>query len=47
MAASLVQREHHTASDVLWKVKFFIAKNNLTQNNAYIYGNNYTVTVKD
>lgn len=46
MAASLVQREYHTVS-VLRKVKFVIAKNNLTQNNAYIYGINYTVAIND
>lgn len=46
MAASLVQRDNHVASDVLGKVKFFIVKRRLCSA-LPIYGINYTVAVKD
>lgn len=46
MAASLVQRENHAASDVLRKVKVFILKSSIILG-VPIYCINYTVTVKD
>lgn len=46
LAASLVQRDNHVASDVLGKVKFFIVKRRLCSA-LPIYGINYTVAVKD
>lgn len=46
IAASLVQRENHAASDaVLRKVKIFIVKSSTIQHTP-VYGINYTVTVK-
>lgn len=36
MAASLVQREYHAASDVLREIKFFIGKSSPIQHNTYI-----------